>query len=45
MIILLKFMAVGLGGSMALILLAKVILAQLLQRENDYYTDEYDRGG
>ena len=41
MIILLKFMAVGLGGSMALILLAKVILAQLLQRENDYYTDEY----
>lgn len=42
MIVLLKFIAVGLGGSMALILLAKVAMAQLLQRDNDYYIDEYD---
>ncbi len=45
MIVLLKYIAVGLGGSMALILLAKVAMARLLQRDNDYYTDEYDRGG
>lgn len=45
MIVLLKYIAVGLGGSMALILLAKVAMAQLLQRNNDYYTDEFDRGG
>ncbi len=42
MIVLLKYIAVGLGGSMALILLAKVAMAQLLQRDNDYYIDEYD---
>lgn len=45
MIVLLKFIAVGLGGSMALILLAKVAMAQLLQRDNEYYIDEYDGQG
>lgn len=45
MIVLLKYIAVGLGGSMGLILLAKVAMAQLLQRKNDYYADEFDRGG
>ncbi len=45
MIVLLKYIAVGLGGSMALILLAKAAMAPLLQRDNDYYTDGFDRGG
>lgn len=45
MIVLLKYIAIGLGGSMVLILLAKVVMAQLLQRSNDYYTDEFDQGG
>lgn len=45
MIVLLKYIAVGLGGSMVLILLAKVAMAQLLQRKTDYYTDRYDEGG
>ena len=43
--VLLEYIAVGLGGGLLLIFLAKVLMAGLLQRDNDYYGDELDRGG
>lgn len=43
--VLLEYIAVGLGGGLLLIFLAKVLMAGLLQRDNDYYSDEFDRGG
>ncbi len=43
--ILLKYIFVGLAGGSILIFLAKGILAHILQRDLDYYDDEFDRGG
>lgn len=43
--ILLKYIFVGLAGGSILIFLAKGILAHVLQRDLDYYDDEFDRGG
>jgi hypothetical protein len=40
--IFLEYLAVGLGGGLILIFLAKVVMAGLLQRENDYYRDAFD---
>ena len=42
MIVLLEYIAVGLGGGALLILLAKGIMGPVLQRHLDYYDDQYD---
>lgn len=41
--ILLKYILIGAGSGAALIFLAKFAMARLLQRDNDYYKDEFDR--
>lgn len=43
--ILLKYILVGLVGGSVLIFLAKGVMAHILQRDLNYYDDEYDRGG
>lgn len=43
--ILLKYILVGLVGGSVLIFLAKGVMAHVLQRDLNYYDDEYDRGG
>lgn len=43
--ILFEYIGVGFAGSLVLIFLAKVVMARLLQRDNDFYHDEFDRGG
>ncbi len=43
--ILLKYILVGLVGSVILIFLAKVTMAGLLQRDCSYYNDSYDHEG
>lgn len=45
MLVLLKYIVVGLVGGSVLIFLAKGIMAHTLQRHLDYYDDEFDRGG
>lgn len=40
--ILLKYIIFGFAASLILIILAKVIMATLLQRKNDFYRDEFD---
>lgn len=45
MLVLLKYIVVGLVGGSVLIFLAKGIMAHTLQRDLDYYHDEYDQGG
>jgi hypothetical protein len=43
--ILLKYILVGLAGGSVLIFLAKGVMAHILQRDLNYYDDEFDRGG
>lgn len=43
--ILLKYILVGLVGGSVLIFLAKGVMAHILQRDLNYYDDEFDRGG
>ena len=43
--ILLKYILVGLVGGSVLIFLAMGVMAHILQRDLNYYDDEYDRGG
>ena len=43
--ILFEYIFVGLAGGAILIFLAKGIMAHILQRDLDYYDDEFDRGG
>lgn len=45
MIVFFEYIAVGMGGSLILIFLAKIVMAEILQRKNNYYDDEYDWGG
>lgn len=45
MLVLLKYIVVGLVGGSFLIFLAKGIMAHVLQRDLDYYDDAYDEGG
>lgn len=45
MMILFEYIFVGLAGGSILIFLAKGIMAHFLQRDLDYYNDEFDRGG
>lgn len=45
MMVLLEYIFVGLIGGSILIFLAKGIMAHLLQRDLNYYEDEFDRGG
>ena len=34
-----EYLAVGIAGSLALVIAAKVIMAKLLQRDTDYYKE------
>lgn len=45
MMVLLEYIAVGLGGGALLIFLAKGIMGPVLQRDLDYYDDRFDQGG
>ena len=45
MLVLLEYIALGLVGASLLIFLAKGIMAHVLQKELDYYEDEFDQGG
>lgn len=45
MLVLCKYVVVGLVGASILIFLAKGIMAHTLQRHLDYYDDEFDQGG
>lgn len=40
--ILLEYIIFGFAASLALIIVAKVIMATLLQRKTDFYRDEFD---
>ncbi len=41
----LAYAAFGFAGGILLIVLAKIVMAGLLQRDNDYYGKKEDRGG
>lgn len=43
--ILLQYIAVGLGSGLLIIVTSKFIIARLFQRETSYYQDKYDWGG
>lgn len=43
MMILLKYIIVGATAGVGLIFLAKVVMAHLLQCDNDFYRDEFDK--
>lgn len=45
MMVLVEYILVGLAGGSVLIFLAKGIMAHVLQRDLDYYEDEFDQGG
>ncbi len=45
MSVLFEYILVGLVGGSLLIFLAKGVMAHVLQRDLNYYDDEYDRGG
>ncbi len=45
MLVLLEYIVVGLLGGSILIFLAKGIMAHVLQRDLDFYDDEFDQGG
>lgn len=40
-----EYLLVGVAGSLLLIALAKGFMAKALQRDNDYYKDQFDKGG
>lgn len=43
MMLFIKYAAIGFGGGFLLIVVSKIILAAILQREPDYYDDQYDQ--